>query len=549
MPLSRIQTTLFSGETSDSVLRTLLAPSAPTNVTAAVGNTQAVVSWTAPAIVVPPVTDYAVQFSTNGGATWTTATDAVSVATTATITGLTNGTAHVFRVAAVNGIGTWDYSTASSAVTPTAGDLYFSSVALLLHSDGSGSTFVDSSPTPKIITAINATQSETQSKWGGKSLLIDSPSKYLSLSSSGFTLAGDFVMECWVYMTGSASSYVLIEGRNDTNAYQDFVWYLNNGGYNGLVVAPSYARLDGTTALVPQNQWTHIAIVRSNGVISAYVNGIRDATTVNYSGAITPAASTLRIGSNGTNAFSGYIDDMRITVGSNRGYTGATITVPIASFPDAGIYTDPLMDKVSLLLHADGSGSTFVDSSLTPKTITATNATQSATQSKFGGQSAYFDGSGDYLTVPSSAAFGFGTGDFTLEYWWYPTRNVGNETIIDTRPGDTANPLVLGKAADGAVRCYDGSSIRTGGTMNLNDWNHVAWSRSGGDNSIYLNGTRVINFANAFDAGSDRGLTIGANASVGFENAQGYIDDLRITKAARYNGATITVPTAAFTDS
>ena len=313
----------------------LFLPPAPTGVSAAVGNAQATVSWTAPTVSSQtPITDYLVQFQPSGGS-WQPFSDSVSTATSAVVTGLTNGTAYQFRVAAVNAVGTGSYSTASSAVTPVSGDPYFSYVALLLHADGTESTFVDSSSTPKMITAVNATQSDAQSKWGGKSLLIDSPSKYLSLPSAGFTMAGDFVMECWVYMTGSASSYVLIEGRTNYNDYQDFVWYLNGGGYNGLVVAPAYARLDGTTALVPQNQWAHIAVVRSSGVISAYVNGVRDATTVSYSGAITPAASALRIGSNGANAFSGYIDDMRITVGSNRNYTGATIQVPTAAFPDA----------------------------------------------------------------------------------------------------------------------------------------------------------------------------------------------------------------------
>jgi hypothetical protein len=95
-------------------------PAAPTGVTAVEGNAQAVVSWTAPAIVLPPLTDYSVQFSTNGGSTWTTFTDGVSTATSATITGLTNGTAHLFRVAGINGIGTGAYSTASAAVTPSS---------------------------------------------------------------------------------------------------------------------------------------------------------------------------------------------------------------------------------------------------------------------------------------------------------------------------------------------------------------------------------------------------------------------------------------------
>ena len=98
-------------------------PAAPTGVTATATNAQAVVSWTAPAIVVPPVTDYTVQFSTNNGSTWTTATDTVSTATSATITGLTNGSAHVFRVAGINGIGTGAYSTQSAAVTPTANSI------------------------------------------------------------------------------------------------------------------------------------------------------------------------------------------------------------------------------------------------------------------------------------------------------------------------------------------------------------------------------------------------------------------------------------------
>jgi predicted phage tail protein len=88
-----------------------------------VGNAQVVLAWTAPTGVIAqaPITDYSVQLSTNGGSTWTTASDAVSTATSATITGLTNGTAYVFRVAAVNGVGTGAYTAASSSVTPIAG--------------------------------------------------------------------------------------------------------------------------------------------------------------------------------------------------------------------------------------------------------------------------------------------------------------------------------------------------------------------------------------------------------------------------------------------
>jgi hypothetical protein len=64
--------------------------------------------------------------------------------------------------------------------------------------------------------------------------------------------------------------------------------------------------------------------------------------------------------------------------------------------------TDPYFSNVSLLLHGDGANgsTTIVDSSPSPKTVTAVgNAQISTAQSKFGGSSLAFDGSGDYLTV------------------------------------------------------------------------------------------------------------------------------------------------------
>ena len=107
----------------DTVLRALFVPAAPTSVTATAGNAQATVSWTAPTGVIAqaPITDYAVQFSSNSGSSWSNFSDGTSTATSATVTGLTNGTAVQFRVAAANAVGTGSYSTASSAVTPTAG--------------------------------------------------------------------------------------------------------------------------------------------------------------------------------------------------------------------------------------------------------------------------------------------------------------------------------------------------------------------------------------------------------------------------------------------
>ena len=110
------------GGGEDTTLRALFTPAAPTSVTATGGNAQVALTWSAPTVSAQtPITDYVVQFSSNSGSTWTTFSDGTSTSTSATVTGLTNGTAYVFRVAATNAIGTGAYSTPSSAVTPAAG--------------------------------------------------------------------------------------------------------------------------------------------------------------------------------------------------------------------------------------------------------------------------------------------------------------------------------------------------------------------------------------------------------------------------------------------
>jgi Domain of unknown function (DUF4082)/Fibronectin type III domain/Bacterial Ig domain len=92
------------------------APGAPTGLIAAAKSSSATLSWTAPtsnggsAITGYKVTPYI-------GATAGTATTIGNVET-ATVTGLTNGVAYTFKVAAINAIGTSAESTASTAVTP-----------------------------------------------------------------------------------------------------------------------------------------------------------------------------------------------------------------------------------------------------------------------------------------------------------------------------------------------------------------------------------------------------------------------------------------------
>lgn len=94
---------------------------APTSVAGIRGNGQVQLSWTAPVYDGGlSVTDYTIQYSSNSGSSWQTFTDAASSATSATVTGLTNGTGYLFRVASVNAVGAGSFAATSSSITPNA---------------------------------------------------------------------------------------------------------------------------------------------------------------------------------------------------------------------------------------------------------------------------------------------------------------------------------------------------------------------------------------------------------------------------------------------
>ena len=97
------------------------APGQPTELSGIAGDDQASLSWVAPSDNGGrSITTYAVEYSSNGGSTWTEFTHANSTATSLTVTGLTNGTSYVFRVAAINSVGTGTYSDTSAVVIPQA---------------------------------------------------------------------------------------------------------------------------------------------------------------------------------------------------------------------------------------------------------------------------------------------------------------------------------------------------------------------------------------------------------------------------------------------
>ena len=213
---------------------------------------------------------------------------------------------------------------------------------------------------------------------------------------------------------------------------------------------------------------------------------------------------------------------------------------------------DPNFAFNSLLLHGNGTnGSTVItDSSGSPKTVTAVgNAQISTAQSKFGGASIEFDGTGDYALIPSNSAFQFGSGNFTIEAWIYP-RSFGDFDAIATNLQGNDTSWTFAFLSNGVLR-FQTNNIVLAATpssiVTLNQWSHVAVTRASNNFTIFVNGTQQGAGTNSLI------LSQLANVTVGGDIAQqtffdGYIDDFRITKGVARYTANFTPPAAPFPD-
>jgi hypothetical protein len=238
----------------------------------------------------------------------------------------------------------------------------------------------------------------------------------------------------------------------------------------------------------------------------------------------------------------GYISDVRLVNGSVV-YT-SNFTPPTAPLT--------AITNTKFLLNPETSISDLSQSSA----ITCFgDAATSTTQVKFAGtKSIYLDGTGDYLTGASSATIGIGTGDFTIECWFYATDGTSvDRGIWETRTDGYPNwsdGLSLTRLTETTFRLYGSSAlIVSSATTITNNWNHLAVVRNSGTLKFFVNGVSQGTVSNSTNMNSAQPIVIGSGRyttsnSTPTHAVKGYIQDFRITKGlARYT-ANFTPPTA-----
>jgi hypothetical protein len=213
--------------------------------------------------------------------------------------------------------------------------------------------------------------------------------------------------------------------------------------------------------------------------------------------------------------------------------------------------SDPHYDKVSLLLPMFGAnnGTTFTDYSPGPKTISRFGDTKTVTaQSKYYGSSGYFDGSGDYLSIPDSDAYAFGTGDFTIEFWYRFAVAPSAAQVLLNQRADGSNALQVSFGTNvigldtyaGGTR---GPNFSFSATHDTTTWRHLAIVRNGTAFACYVDGSSIGTMTSSASMPD-----INANLDVGRWSGNGlffngYIQDLRITKGVACYTENFTPPT------
>jgi len=249
-------------------------------------------------------------------------------------------------------------------------------------------------------------------------------------------------------------------------------------------------------------------------------------------------SAPLHIGRWQSNYSTGYIDELRVTNGEARWTSGFT--------PPTSAYTSDSNTK--LLLHFDGD-----ESDSGHEISLNSNPQMNATTAKFDG-AYYFDGTGDYLSIADSDDWNFGDGEFTIDFWMYPTTFSDVDYIMGQRV-EPSDGVMFYTDSSGILRVVIGNLPGPGWDITrtadisakINTWIHVAFVRSVNDWDLYIDGVSADSGTTGSYTISDKGTPweIGTLSAVDYYT--GYLDEIRISKGIARWTENFDVPTEAYT--
>ncbi len=222
----------------------------------------------------------------------------------------------------------------------------------------------------------------------------------------------------------------------------------------------------------------------------------------------------------------GYLDNIIITNGAD--IIRKTIFSQGAITPYHHIRNNQAVPTITNTTDAPARNT---DSSIYYNNATINGATYSSAGKYYGAFS--FDGTDDFISIPDDSSLRFGTGEFTIAFWYKITSAATSTQQILCKRVQSGGNYEVQLESNGKMRIYlegGGSSINFESQENvpINQWTYVIFTRNEGYVSLYINGQLQGSQASNNNIDSSATLTLGRDVAQENEYFQGMVDELRI---------------------
>lgn len=474
-----------------------------------------------------------------------------------------------------------------SRITPAEADGQWGKTVLLITGSGPiGSKAVADAKGRRVFNQSDVVYSDAQHNYHDTSIYFNGSSAKLVLwpARNLDFIDGDFTIEFWIHPTRIQASSILNKWGGTRRSYA--IWMTATGAvrfgfYDSATNSDTF--IDGPYPLTV-NAWAFVSVCRYGNDYRVCVNGTGgDIVTTNK----TPNRDGDRMYNNGEfrswdigiivgasaedgaqpgEYFQGYLEDFRVTNGFAR-YTNSGLYVPptTAFLPSgSGADGDPFWSDVVLLCHFDEPHGTIynIRDAKGHALVTAPGSYVSSS-GLYGG--ALYNGSAGGFGVRAGygAEFDLSSGDFTIEMWVSGKNNTyviagnnyqqGNKGwVLEHVPYE--NPSTSRNSGILQWRQWNSSAIQDVAIGTLypfwgegQRWHHIAVVRKGNDITLYVDGVGATTTITRRPAYSEADVHLGGypDGNCGFF----YAEEIRITRTARYSGATLKVPTGKFAET